>query len=264
MKQFKGRCSSLGTLIQITSLTDTQLENIAKLEIREKLEGKAGLTEKMKRDLADLRYKKANPELIDGAKTILREHYSYKIGLDRGKIFNESIQKGIMMEDESIELTDRVIFGEVGLVKNTEFKSNKFIEGTCDIQYEEWVIDTKTALDSKTFHEKVLTPPTIKQIWQLKGYGILYNKSKALLSHTLVNTPTWSHLKASFSGKPFEQIEYECTYEHIPEIERVIGYEIPLESTDEIAIEKGITMCRDYLVWYDSLIKEKIGNVNLT
>lgn len=262
MKEFKGRCSSLGTLIQVTSLTDKQLEDIAKYEVREKLEGKAGLTDNMKAELDRLRNKLANPELIDGAKTLLREHYSYKIGLDRGRIFNESIQKGIMMEDESIELTDRVIFGEVGLVKNPEFKSNDFIEGTCDIKHEDWVLDTKTALDTKTFHEKALTKPTEKQIWQLKGYAILYKKSKAILVHTLVNTPTWACLKASHSGRSFDQIEYECTYEHIPEAERVIAYNIPIETTDEVQIEKGIGMCRDYLTWYDGLIKSMIGNVN--
>lgn len=262
MKEFKGRCSSLGTLIQITSLTDTQLENVAKLEIREKLEGKAGLTEKMKKDLADLRYKLANPELIDGAKTLLREWYSYGIGLDKGNIFNESIMKGIMMEDTSIELVDNVIFGEVGLIKNTEFKSNDFIEGTCDIKHKDWVVDTKTALDTKTFHEKAVNPPTLKQIWQLKGYAILYNKSKAIIAHTLVNTPTWACLKASHSGRPFEQIEYDCTYEHIPENERVIAYNIPIETADQVQIEKGILMCRDYLSWYDGLIKSKLGTVN--
>lgn len=262
MKEFKGRCSSLGTLIQVTSLTDTQLENIAKYEIREKIEGKGGLTDNMKKELSALRYKLNNPELIDGAKTLLREWYSYKIGLDRGSIFNESIQKGIMMEDESINLIDSVIFGEVGLVKNTEFKSNKFIDGTCDVQHEEYVVDTKTALDSKTFHEKALNPPTIKQIWQLKGYAILYKKSKAILAHTLVNTPTWACLKASHSGRPFEKIEFDCTYEHIPQEKRVICYDIPLEASDEKQIESGIKMCRDYLVWYDSLVKSKLGTVN--
>ena len=262
MKEFKGRCSSLGTLMQISSLTDKQLEDIAKYEIREKLEGKAGLTDNMKAELERLRYKLANPELIDGAKTLLREWYSYGIGLDRGNIFNESIMKGIMMEDTSIELVDNVIFGEVGLIKNTEFKSNDFIEGTCDIQHEDWVVDTKTALDTKTFHEKAVNPPTLKQIWQLKGYAILYNKPKAMIAHTLVNTPTWACLKASHSGMPFEQIEYDCTYEHIPENERVIAYEILLETSDSDKIEQGILMCRDYLAWYDSLVKSKLGTVN--
>ena len=51
MKEFKGRCSSLGTLIQVTSLTDKQLEKIAELSLREKIEGKGGLTDNMKRDL---------------------------------------------------------------------------------------------------------------------------------------------------------------------------------------------------------------------
>lgn len=262
MKEFKCRCSSLGTLIQITSLTDKQLEDVAKYELREKLEGKAGLTENMKAELDRLRNKLANPELIDGAKTILREYYAYKKGLDKGRSYVKDIQKGILMEDFTIELVDDVIFGSQGLVKNEKHLSNDFIQGTPDVIGDDFVLDVKSPWDSKTFLNKITEKVDIDYVWQLKGYCWLTNKASAILAYGLVNTPTYSCLQASFQNKPFEQIEYECTYEHIPEAERVIAYKIPIETNDQVQIEKGIGMCRDYLTWYDGLIKSMIGNVN--
>lgn len=262
MKEFKGRCSSLGTLIQITSLTDKQLEDIAKYEVREKLEGKAGLTENMKLELDRLRTKLANPELIDGAKTVLREYYAYKKGLDKGRSYVKDIQKGILMEDFTIELVDDVIFGSQGLVKNEKHLSNEFIQGTPDVIGDDFVLDVKSPWDSKTFLNKITEKVDIDYVWQLKGYCWLTNKARAILAYGLVNTPTYACLQASFQNKPFEQIEYECTYEHIAEAERVIAYKIPIETSDQVQIEKGIGMCRDYLTWYDGLIKSMIGNVN--
>lgn len=262
MKEFKGRCSSLGTLIQVTSLTDKQLEDIAKYEVREKLEGKAGLTDNMKAELERLRNKLANPELIDGAKTLLREWYAYKKGLDKGRSYIKDVQKGILMEDYTIELVDDVIFGSQGLVKNEEHLSNDFIQGTPDVIGDDFVLDVKSTWDSKTFFNKLTDKVDIDYIWQLKGYCWLTNKSRGILGYGLVNTPTHACLMASFQNKPFEQIEYDCTYEHIPENERVIAYEIPIETSDSDKIEKGVLMCRDYLTWYDSLLKEKLGNVS--
>lgn len=262
MKEYKGRCSSLGTLIQITSLTDKQLEDIAKYEVREKLEGKAGLTDNMKAELDRLRNKLANPELIDGAKTLLREYYAYKKGLDKGRGYVKDIQKGVLMEDFTIELVDDVIFGSQGLIKNEKHLSNDFIQGTPDVIGDDFVLDVKSPWDSKTFLNKITEKVDIDYVWQLKGYCWLTNKARAILAYGLVNTPTYACLMASFQNKKFEQIEYECTYEHIPEAERVIAYNIPIETTDQVQIEKGILMCRDYLTWYDGLIKSMIGNVN--
>lgn len=262
MKEFKGRCSSLGTLIQVTSLTDKQLETVAKHSLREHLSGKDGLTPTMKEELDKLRHKAQNPGLFDGAKTLLREYYAYKKGLDKGRSFVKDIEKGVLMEDFTIELVDEVIFGSQGLIKNEKHLSNDFIQGTPDVIGDDFVLDVKSPWDSKTFLNKITEKVDIDYIWQLKGYCWLANKPKAILGYGLVNTPTYAHLQASFQGKPFEQIEYECTYEHIPEVERVIAYNIPIETTDQIQIEKGIGMCRDYLTWYDGLIKSVIGNVN--
>lgn len=261
MKEFKGRCSQLGTLTQLTSLTDKQLEDVAKYEAREILEGRAGLTDNMKTDLARLRHKQANPELMEGAKTLLRNYYAYKIGLDKGRDFTKEIQKGILMEDYTISLVDDVIFGSQGLIKNEKKLDNDYIEGTPDVIGSDFVLDVKSPWDSKTFFSKAVSEIEINYIWQLKGYCLLAKKEKGILAYGLVNTPSYACLQASFQGKGIE-LSYESTYEHIPEEKRVIAYEIPIEEKDEEKIISGITMCRDYLEYYESLLKEKLGNVS--
>lgn len=259
---FKGRCSSLGTLIQITSLTDKQLEKIAEYSIRERIEGKGGLTDNMKKELAELKGKQENPELMDGAKTLLRDWYAYQKGLDKGRTFIKDVQKGLIMEDATIELVDDVIFGSQGLVKNTNQLDNEFIQGTPDVIGDDFVLDVKSPWDSKTFLNKATDTIDKDYIWQLKGYCLLAKKEKAILAYGLVNTPTHACLMASFQGRTFDQMEYESTYSHIVESERVLAYEIPIEASDEVKIKQGISMCRDYLSWYDGLLKAKLGSVS--
>jgi hypothetical protein len=256
MKEFKAHCSSLGTLMQLTSLTDKQLEKIAEYSIKPKL------TEKQSQELKELTHRRDNPELLVGAKTMLREWYAYQIGKDKDRIFSKETQKGIVMENTTIELLDDIVFGSQGLVKNIEFSSNDFIQGTPDVIGDDFILDAKSPWDSKTFYNKLTEPVDTDYIWQIKGYCVLKNKSRGILGYGLVNTPTYAYLQASYHNRPFDEIVFESTYEHIPESERVIGYKIPILESDEKEIEVAIKRCRDYLVWYDSLVKKKLGTVN--
>lgn len=256
MKEFKAHCSSLGTLMEVTGLTDKQLEKVAEYSIKPKL------TDKQSAELADLIHRRDNPDLMVGAKTLLRTWYAYKKGLDKDNIFSKETQKGVVMEDTTIELLDDVIFGSQGLVKNKEFFNNDYIQGTPDVIGEDFILDAKSPWDSKTFYNKLSESVDNDYIWQIKGYCVLKNKSRGVLGYGLVNTPTYAHLMASFQGRLFDTMEFESTYEHIPEAERVIAYEIPILESDENKIEEAILRCRDYLTWYESLVKERLGTVN--
>jgi hypothetical protein len=256
MKIFKAHCSSLGTVMQITSLTDNQLQKVAEYSIKEKL------TDKQRDELNSLIIRRDNPDLMEGGKTLLREWYAYQVGLDKGKQFLKEAQKGVVMEDTTIELLDDVIFGSQGLVKNIDFFNNDFIQGTPDVIGDDFIVDAKSPWDSKTFYNKLIETVDKDYVWQIKGYCVLKNKPKGILGYGLVNTPTYACLMASFQGKPFEQLDFESTYEHIEESQRVIAYDIPILESDEVKIEDAILRCRDYLVWYDALVKSKLGTVN--
>jgi hypothetical protein len=262
MKQFKARCSSIGKIVNLTSLTDKQLEDVAKYSLREHIIGKGELTDNQKEELKRLKAKRDNPELMTGAKTFLRDWFAYKVGLDKGTVFSKEMQKGIIMEDSTIELIDDVIFGSQSLIKNLNKFENDFIDGTPDVIGNDFILDVKSPWDSKTFYDKIIEEVNNDYVWQLKGYCLLANKEKGVLGYGLVNTPTYACLMASFQGKRLDQLDFESTYEHISESERVLAYNIPILSTDEDKIKKAVLMCRDYLNWYEGLIKEKLGNVN--
>jgi hypothetical protein len=259
---WKARCSSLGTIVELTSLTDKQLEKVAELTIREAIEGKGGLTPNMKNDLEELRRKRDNPKLMEGAETLLKTYYAYKIGLDKGRAYSKEIQKGIIMEDTTIELIDNVIFGYQGLIKHDKKLSNDYIEGSPDVEGDDFILEAKSPWDSKTFYSKIVESVDKDYIWQTKGYCILANKPRGVLAYGLVNTPTYACLLASYEGKQFNTLEYETTYEHIDEEKKVVAYTIPILEADEAKIIQSVKMCRDYLVWYDGLIKQKLGNLN--
>jgi hypothetical protein len=252
---FKARCSSLGTLMQVSGLTDKQLETLSGLLLKPKL------TELQSISVREMEFKRDNPELLQGAKTMLNDWFAYSVGHDKDYPFLKEAQKGVMMEDAAIEITDNVIFGGVGLVKNKEKKENDFIQGTCDVSYEDYVIDQKAPWNSKTFFSKAMDSVENNYLWQLKGYSILFNKPRAILSYTLVNTPTWACLNASYNNRKLDDIEFESTYDDIPEAERVIAYEIPILEKDEKDIEMAVLRCRDYLAFYESLIKSRLGVV---
>lgn len=256
MKKFKAHCSSLGTVMRLTSLTDNQLQKIAEYTVKEKL------TEKQREEYNNLVYRRDNPELMEGAKTLLRNWYAYKIGLDKGKEYIKEAQKGIVMEDHSIELLDNIIFGSQGLIKNTSYNSNEYIQGTADVIGDDFVLDAKSPWDSKTFFQKAIDKVDIDYIWQLKGYCLLENKEKAILGYAMVNTPTHACLMASYQGKSYDTLEFQSTYEHIEESSRVIAYQIPILESDEKEIEVSILKCREYLDWFQALVESKIGNVN--
>ena len=261
-KEFVSSCHNLGDIMGITELTDKQIEKVATDSLRRSGVGKA-LTDPMEKELDRLLGIRDNPEILEGGKSLLKKYYSQKKGLDKGIFFSKETQKGIMMEDAGIELIDEIVFGSQGIRKNTEQKSNKFIKGTCDLKVDNIVIDNKCPWNMETFLQKVLDTVDKKYIWQLKGYSILFNCDKALLCYTLVDTPNYAALTASFQGKSMEVIEYEATYEHVELQDRIITYEIGLKESDEKEIEAAVLRSRDFLEWYDGEVKKKLGNIFL-
>jgi len=252
-KEFKARCSSLGILTDYTTITEKQAETLAEFAKKDKLTDKQKEEHKRLTDILE------NPKITTGAKTKLREWFVYKKFRDKDYNFIKEAVKGHMMEDESIYLVDRVLFGGVGLYKNAEKKEDDFIQGECDVDFEDTVIDVKSCWDSKTFYSKLEEGLTKEYIWQLKGYARLYKKSKAILAYTLVDTPTYACLQAYHRGIKMDSIEFEQDYSHIPENEKVLAYEVPLEDSDDKIIEDGVTRCREYLDSYQKSIKGKFG-----
>lgn len=127
--------------------------------------------------------------LPDGAITYLEEELS-KTCLDWEKDLDfKTLQKGIQVEDLSIELYNDVFF--TAYSKNTERKQNEFLTGECDIDDEQnsLIIDIKSAFSKPSFPMILRLNGKKGYEWQLRAYMHLWERNNAQLAYCLVDTP---------------------------------------------------------------------------
>lgn len=102
-------------------------------------------------------------------------------------ISSKYMDKGILLEDASIDLYNRVMF--TNHVKNTERKTNEWITGECDIYTESKIIDIKTSWSLATFPCVSTDGISDDYEWQLRAYMMLWNVDMAEIAYCMVSTP---------------------------------------------------------------------------
>lgn len=104
----------------------------------------------------------------------------------RSEINNKYIQKGLMQEQDSIDLLNTVRFE--GYIKNDVRMVNEVMTGECDIITNDSIIDIKTSWSLDTF--PVLAEDAYDALyeWQLRAYMALYDRPKAELIYCMVTT----------------------------------------------------------------------------
>jgi hypothetical protein len=125
--------------------------------------------------------------LSAGAKTYLdtlaKEFvYSYE-----RTISSKYLEKGLMVENDSIELYNSVFF--TSLEKNTERRDNEWITGECDIAAPRKIIDIKSAWSLDTFPATALQAHDADYEWQGRAYMWLWEKPEFEVAWCLV----WTH-----------------------------------------------------------------------
>ncbi len=159
-------------------LTDKQKERLIYLF------EKPNLTELQQKEYADLVEKmKAIDTLPQGAITHLYDIYDSAVYGIREDVAGKQIDKGLLCEQDSFALI-QPYFGF--LLKNTQRFESGLIVGTPDALTEQYVIDTKTSWNLRTFRQAELTP---LYHWQLQAYMHLTGRNKAVLAYCLVDTP---------------------------------------------------------------------------
>lgn len=143
-------------------------------------------TKKTDEDKAILAPLKAR-SLSAGAKTYLQGLakelvYGYEV-----KITSKYMEKGIAVEDESIELYNSVHFAEHR--KNTERRENEWISGECDLVAPLEIIDIKSSWSLDTFPAFADAGREADYEWQGRGYMMLWDKPRFKNAYCLVNTP---------------------------------------------------------------------------
>ena len=181
----KFRASSIGALFTGTDgLTEKQEETLNNLL------SKIKLTEKQAETRDELIAKRDAPiELPQGAKSYIeslveKEVYDYK-----DIISTKEMEKGTLVEDESIYLYNRVFFTDYQKSELSLEMDN--VSGHPDITDDanKMVIDIKSSWSKKTFPKLPEHAKNSTYEWQVKTYLMMLGWSKGQIAYCLVSTP---------------------------------------------------------------------------
>lgn len=168
------------------TLTDRQQKMFEDYTARKNGEGRA-LTDKQLADWGDLYNKKhAKCQLTDGAKKELERLFWRETTGRSNKIQAKQLDKGIICEDETIELYEDVVGGV--FVKNKERKTNDFFNGEAD-NIQGKIRDVKTSWEFESFPANDTEIPSALYEWQLDAYMDLWKLKESELIYGLVDTP---------------------------------------------------------------------------
>lgn len=170
----------------------------------------------------------AKSEMIKLAK---EDFYGYNT-----EMTNKYVQKGIEVEDKSIELLNAVKFANY--TKNKVRLENEFITGECDINDEinDEIIDIKSSWSLETF-PALPSDINIKDYeMQLRGYMMLYNRSKASVCYCMVSTPEGLTM---YENKSIHEVDNIDPFARVTmlSIERDLEIEKQIEERCKVAIE---------------------------
>ena len=181
---WRQRCSGLGHIM--TNLNSISQSQINKLEMYNQRvidsvsDPKKSLTDKMKEEYAMLKAKRDAPdELPSGAITHLDNVFRSRFWKRKDLLSNKYLEKGNFCEEDTLDLFSKA--DGSFYIKNDEFLSNEFVEGTPDNIDESGSIvivrDAKSKYSLKSFEESELIH---LYEWQLKAYSWLVKEKLGL------------------------------------------------------------------------------------
>lgn len=275
---FKARCSSLNDILFDVGLTAKQSEELQKLLDRESGNGKP-LTDNQKEKLKELIAKRdAKPELSTGAKTYCKKWLKNKLYGRREEIKSKYIRKGNKCEEDGFTLMALHVIKDM-VYKNTERRSNEWLEGECDLYHNNIVYDNKASWSLETFPMFDFEVTNDEYAKQLNGYAWLWDAEKAVLCYTLIDTPDEEIEQAIkwvsdhderykivermvYTKDNFERLKSlhfdnatRNTFIEIPEEERVVKFDIDIDLSMREKLKTNVELCREYI--YELLIKKQ-------
>lgn len=238
-------------------LTEKQSEKLALLLSKEKL------TDNQKAELQDLQKKDSEKELPKTAKSYCELWLKEKLYQRKYEFSSKYTQKGLINEDESIDMIGRKI-GMVGISKNEQFYENEFIQGTPDVNLFNTIIDAKSSWSWETFPLFETEVPNDDYYWQGQGYMELTSAEKYILGYTLTDTPSNIIEREAYyfckengyemEDEIMESFYKKMTFSDVPEYLRVKTFEFTSNKADVQRINERVLLCREYIQkLYDNL-----------
>ena len=195
-----------------------------------------------------------NEKLGQTCKTYLEDWSKEQIYGRRKEITSKYFDKGIQVEDESIDFIIRHLNLPM-VIKNEQYFENEYITGTPDLIIESEVIDLKNSFDAFTFPLFDHDIPDKNYYWQVQGYMALCDLRKARVIYTLINTPeeivdkevNSLLYKGTYSEEKEQKIRSYHNYDSIPVKFRIKEFSV---YRDDEAIQKiydRVVECREYI-----------------
>jgi 5'-deoxynucleotidase YfbR-like HD superfamily hydrolase len=132
--------------------------------------------------------KEKNEPLSKGAKTVLEKMAKEFVYGYKEVISGKYMDKGIIVEDQSIALYNSVFFTDYK--KNTERRTNDYITGECDIYVPcKKIIDIKSSWSLPTFPATAAAGADKGYEWQGRAYLMLWDVDVFEIAYCMVNTP---------------------------------------------------------------------------
>lgn len=191
--------------------------------------------------------KEKNEPLSKGAKTVLEKMAKEFVYGYKETISGKYMDKGIIVEDQSIELYNSVFFTDYK--KNTERRTNAWLTGECDIYVPDTkIIDIKSSWSLPTFPATVDAGRDKGYEWQGRAYMMLWDVDYFEIAYCMVSTPD------ELIKYEQEEIHY---VDHIDETLRVtvVPYERDLVLEEKIRFK--VDAARAYLTSVIETIQEQ-------
>ena len=165
----------------------------------------------------------------------------------RSEINSKYIQKGLMQEQDSIDLLNTVRFE--GYIKNTVRMVNEVMTGEADIITNDSIIDIKTSWSLDTF--PVLAEDAYDALyeWQLRAYMMLYDRPKAELIYCMVTTS--NELLNEWENLDIHRVN------HIAPEKRITVLSFERNEDKEIEMLDRLKWASEYYDEYYSLLEAK-------
>jgi hypothetical protein len=210
-------------------------------------------------------------DLSDTAKRFLIRTYAIEKYNRTSEVTTKQMSKGIICEDDSIDLFSEVENKEYK--KNNKRVFNEFLAGTPDLYdgkdlYDaDIIIDIKSSWDIITYLKNISQPLNSQYYWQLQGYMALTGAKVGVVAYCLVNTPdsiiegekynlmrkmdVATEDNPRFKNEVAKMIR-NMTFNDIPPNERVLRFEVERDDADIEKIYKKVVKCREFLTEFEA------------
>lgn len=180
---------------------------------------------------------KTEGELSVGAKTYLRELAKQAIFGIEFEFSSKEIEKGIEVEQDSIDLLNRV--RGLSLIKNSERRENDHLTGECDLYDAERRRghDLKSSWSAKTFPGWIKDCEDKLYEWQMRGYMMLWDADEWEVNYALVDTP-----ERLIGYEPLQM----HVVSHIPEHMRLTTWALKRDAEKEALIVRKVQAAQTY------------------